>query len=292
MENNENDNFVSLLADSTFKYMFKDYIDFFKKVIKLTTNVDISEYELYNNEINSGNIARDYRLDILLKKDNDFIIIEMNKNADKRTLLKASKYLYAIAGGGLVEGEEFKKMRTILINFNNSKYKNDKEAISVGYDLINEKYNDVIDEIKIYDIYLASLKNVRYNGSNEKETYLAMFRAESFEEMRDIANGNEEALKVVEELERLSENDEFRVLYDAEKMRRKEINSARLDGYDDGYDNGYDNGYENGITKGKEEGAKAKEIEIAKNLLNICTPKEDIIKVTGLGIEELEDLTD
>ena len=282
MENNENDNFVSLLADSTFKYMFKDYIDFFKKVIKLTTNVDISEYELYNNEINSGNIARDYRLDILLKKDNDFIIIEMNKNADKRTLLKASKYLYAIAGGGLVEGEEFKKMRTILINFNNSKYKNDKEAISVGYDLINEKYNDVIDEIKIYDIYLASLKNVRYNGSNEKETYLGMFRAESFEEMRDIANGNEEALKVVEELERLSENDEFRVLYDAEKMRRKEINSARLDGYDDGYDAGK--------TKGLEEGAKEEKIAIAKNLLNIGTPKEDIIKVTGLSIEELEKL--
>ena len=282
MENNENDNFVTLLADSTFKYMFKDYRDFFKKIIKSTTNVDISEYELYNNEINSGNIARDYRLDILLKKDNDFIIIEMNKNADKRTLLKARKYLYAIAGGGLVEGEEFKKMRTILINFNNSKYKNDKEAISVGYDLINEKYNDVIDEIKIYDIYLASLKNVRYNGSNEKETYLAMFRAESFEEMRDIANGNEEALKVVEELERLSENDEFRVLYDAEKMRRKEINSARLDGYDDGY--------ENGITKGKEEGAKAKEIEIAKKLLNIGTPKEDIIKVTSLSEEEVSKL--
>ena len=282
MENNENDNFVTLLADSTFKYMFKDYRDFFKKIIKSTTNVDISEYELYNNEINSGNTARDYRLDILLKKDNDFIIIEMNKNADKRTLLKARKYLYAIAGGGLVEGEDFKKMRTILINFNNSKYKKDKEAISVGYDLINEKYNDVIDEIKIYDIYLASLKNVRYNGSNEKETYLAMFRAESFEEMRDIANGNEEALKVVEELERLSENDEFRVLYDAEKMRRKEINSARLDGYDDGY--------ENGITKGKEEGAKAKEIEIAKNLLNIGTPKEDIIKVTSLSEEEVSKL--
>ena len=95
MENNEDDKFVSLLAGSTFKYMFKDYRDFFKKVIKSTTNVDISEYELYNNEINSGNIARDYRLDILLKKDNDFIIIEMNKNADKRTLLKARKYLYA-----------------------------------------------------------------------------------------------------------------------------------------------------------------------------------------------------
>ena len=95
MENNEDDKFVSLLAYSTFKYMFKDYRDFFKRAIKSTINVDISEYELYNNEINSGNKARDYRLDILLKKDNDFIIIEMNKNADKRTLLKARKYLYA-----------------------------------------------------------------------------------------------------------------------------------------------------------------------------------------------------
>ena len=162
------------------------------------------------------------------------------------------------------------------------KYKNDKEAISVGYDLRNEKYNDVIDEIKIYDIYLESLENVRYNGSNEKETYLAMFRAESFEEMRDIANGNKEALKVVEELERLSENDEFKILYDAEKMRRKEINSARLDGYDDGYNNGYGSGYD--------AGAKEKGIEIAKNLLNIGTSNEDIMKVTGLSVEELEEL--
>lgn len=31
MEDNENDKFVSLLADSTFKYMFKDYRDFLKR---------------------------------------------------------------------------------------------------------------------------------------------------------------------------------------------------------------------------------------------------------------------
>ena len=175
-------------------------------------------------------------------------------------------------------------MRTILINFNNSKYKNDKEAISVGYDLRNEKYNDVIDEIKIYDIYLESLENVRYNGGNEKETYLAMFRAESFEEMRNIANGNKEALKVVEELERLSENDEFRVLYDAEKMRRKEINSARLDGYDDGYGNGY----EIGITKGKEE----EKIAIAKNFLKNGVSPDIVSESTGLNEDEINNLLD
>ena len=90
----------------------------------------------------------------------------------------------------------------------------------------------------------------------------------------------------MEELERLSENDEFRVLYDAEKMRRKEINSARLDGYDDGYDNGY----ENGITKGKEEGAKEEKIEIAKNLIKKGVSFEIVSESTGLSIGELEEL--
>lgn len=82
----------------------------------------------------------------------------------------------------------------------------------------------------------------------------------------------------MEELERLSENDEFRVLYDAEKMRRKEINSARLDGYDDGY--------EIGITKGKEE----EKIAIAKNFLKKGVSLDIVSESTGLSVEELEEL--
>ncbi len=109
-----------------------------------------------------------------------------------------------------------------------------------------------------------------------------MFRAESFEEMRNIANGNKEALKVVEELERLSENDEFRILYDAEKMRRKEINSARLDGYDDGYNNGYGSGYD--------AGAKEKGIEIAKSFLKNGVSPNIVSESTGLSAEEVNKL--
>ena len=165
-------------------------------------------------------------------------------------------------------------MKTVLINFNNSLYKIKLDAINVDYTLRNDKYNDVIDDIKIHNIYLESLKNVRYNGSNEEETFMAMMVADSYEEMREIANGCEEALYIVEKLERLNEEDKFRTDYNVELVRRKEINSARLDGYDDGYD----------------AGAKAKEIEIAKNLLNIGTSKEDIIKVTGLSKEEINNL--
>ena len=86
----------------------------------------------------------------------------------------------------------------------------------------------------------------------------------------------------MEELERLSENDEFRVLYDAEKMRRKEINSARLDGYDDGYDDGK--------AEGLEAGAKAEKISIANNLLKNGISIDLVSESTGLSVEELEEL--
>ena len=88
----------------------------------------------------------------------------------------------------------------------------------------------------------------------------------------------------MEELERLSENDEFRVLYDAEKMRRKEINSARLDGYDDGYDDGK--------AEGLEAGAKAEKISIAKNFLKDGISIEIVSKNTGLSEDEINNLLD
>ena len=78
------------------------------------------------------------------------------------------------------------------------------------------------------------------------------------------------------ESEKLWLDDKFGLAYDNEIMQKRMINTARNWGYDDG----------------KEAGAKAEKIEIAKNLLNIGTPKEDIIKVTGLSKEELENLTD
>ena len=98
--------------------------------------------------------------------------------------------------------------------------------------------------------------------------------ASSYEEMREIANGNEEALYIVDKLERLNEDDKFRTDYNVELVRRKEINSARLDGYDDGYD----------------AGVKSEKIEISKNFLKDGISIEVVSRNTGLSIEELEEL--
>ena len=75
-----------------------------------------------------------------------------------------------------------------------------------------EKYNDVIDDIKIQKMYLESLqRNVRYNGEQRRRSIsmAMMILLASYEEMREIANGCEEALYIVDKLERLNEDDKF-----------------------------------------------------------------------------------
>ena len=74
----------------------------------------------------------------------------------------------------------------------------------------------------------------------------------------------------MDKLEKLAEDDKFRTDYNVELVRRKEINSARLDGYD--------------------AGAKNEKFSIAKNLLNIGISIEVISESTGLSIEKLEEL--
>ena len=115
---------------------------------------------------------------------------------------------------------------------------------------------------------------IRYNGDNKEEAYLSLFTAESYEELREIAGDDKEALKIVDELERLGLDDKFGLAYDNEIMQKKMINTARSWGYDDGK------------AEGLEEGKKT----IAKNLLKDGIPIEVVSRNTGLSIEELNNL--
>ena len=90
----------------------------------------------------------------------------------------------------------------------------------------------------------------------------------------------------MDELERLGLDDKFGLAYDNEMMQKKMINTARSWGYDDGKEDGKAEGKAEGL----EEGARAKEIEIAKNLLNMGISKENIIKATNLSEEEINNL--
>ena len=275
--------FISLLSDTTFKHFFKieDYKEFFNTIIKPIINMDIMDFKLYDTELNSGNEKRDYRLDILLVSDLvDIVIsIEMNQFPSEETKYKDRLYVYGLLAKGLNSGEDIKKKKVIQINFNKEKH----PYVSKGsFYLMDKETNREIKDFEIHEVYLENYKGIRYNGDNKEEAYLSLFTANSYEELREIAGDDKEALKIVDELERLGIDDKFGVVYDNEAMQKRMINTARNWGYDDGYDTGK--------ADGLEEGAKAEKIEIAKNLLKKGVYIDLVSESTGLSIEELEEL--
>ena len=239
--------------------------------------MDIKDFKLYDAELNSGNEKRDYRLDILLVSDLvDLVIsIEMNQFPSEETKYKDRLYVYSLLAKSLNSGEDIKKKKVIQINFNKEKH----AYVSKGsFYLMDKVTNREIKDFEIHEVYLENYKGIRYNGDNKEEAYLSLFTANSYEELREIAGDDKEALKIVDELERLGLDDKFGLAYDNEIMQKKMINTARSWGYDDGK--------ADGKAEGLEEGKKT----IAKNFLKDGIPIEVVSKNTGLSVEELENL--
>ena len=269
----ENKKFISLLSDTTFKYLFKnnEYRKFFNYLIKSVTDIDISDFKLYDTELNSGNKKRDYRLDILLVKDDMIISVEINQFPDEITMYRNRLFVYTLLSKSLNSGEDIKHKYVVQVNFNKEKHPFIGKA---SYVIMDELTKKEIKDFKIYDIYLENYKDIIYNGDNKEEMYLSLFTASSYEELRRIAKDEKEALKVLDELERLAINDELGAVYDNEIMQKKMLKFAHNDG----------------VEEGRKEGRKEEKISIAKNFLKDGLPIEMVSKNTGLSIKELKKL--
>ena len=283
LEENKKKRFISLLSDTTFKHLFKieDYKEFFNVIIKSIIDMDINDFKLHDAELNSGNEKRDYRLDLLLVSDLvDIVIsIEMNQFPSEEAKYKNRLYVYALLAKSLNSGEDVKKKYIIQINFNKEKHPYVSKA---SYSVMDLDTHKEIKDFKIHEVYLENYKGIRYNGDNKEEMYLSLFTATSYEELREIAGNEKEALKIVDELEKLGIDDELGAVYDNEEMQKRMINTARNWGYDDGK--------AEGLEEGKKEGKKEEKVFIAKNLLKNDISIEVISESTGLSIEKLEEL--
>ncbi len=78
----------------------------------------------------------------------------------------------------------------------------------------------------------------------------------------------------MEKLKELGLDDKYGALYDAKIVHKKEINSARNEGYSDG----------------KKEGRKEDKKETARNLLKDNMSINAVAKYTGLSRKEIEHL--
>ena len=109
------------LYDTTIKYLVKstDTRNIIYKLIYLATGIDLSYYTLIDQELNTGNHIKDYRLDLLFKKDNTIVNLEVNYEVTKWTRRKQYNYLFRLARSGYDVGDSYKSRKVVQISYLN-----------------------------------------------------------------------------------------------------------------------------------------------------------------------------
>lgn len=213
-----NNNFISILSDTTMTYLMKEertrsiYLELFSHII----GIDLSNYKIIGNELNIDNMKEDYRLD-LLEEGNLILNVEINKSTDNYTTVKSLTYVFRLAD--TEHNEKYTTNGVIRISLNNDKFEHDANVLE--YELINEKYKLVKTGIKMYDVYLINYKGICYTGANEDEMLLSMLTAQTDEELKKIIGDSKKGQVIIDEIEKFKLNDEFNTCYNAEMVEEK-----------------------------------------------------------------------
>ena len=103
-------------------------------------------------------------MDLVLKKDNSIVIIEMNSEYSEASEIKGRQYLYRKASHGLEKGDKYQDVPNVkLIMFNNYYNRNRKDIKFIKYELCNNEYNLKYSDIEIHEIYLKAFNKLCYD---------------------------------------------------------------------------------------------------------------------------------
>ena len=109
-----------------------------------------------------------------------------------------------------------------------------------------------------------------------------MLKLRKREELLEVSKGDKDMSEVYKKLDDLSKDKYYALLYDEEEKKAYENKCILEDAIEDAKENGYSSGY----NSGKSDGVS----NIAKNMLKKNMSIEDISDVTGLTIDEINNL--
>ena len=254
-------------------YFFDDtsYEDLLEKIVLLKDEEDRSNIE-----------SKARRVDLLLQVGNVKVNLEVNNCPTKDIMERNLEYISKVYGEGSKSGEKKERHHyCIQFNLNNFTRKNNKESIEI-YAFRNSRGEILSEKLIVVQIYLPELeKKLKeiYNGDVEKlterERFILMLMATSKEESKRLKIKGD---KVMEE-------------YINEAIDASH-NKSVMDKYDDEW---YKGQYKKwgemvGREKGKEEGIKQEKINTVKNMLKKKSDINFISEITGLSLEEINNI--
>ncbi len=213
--------------------------------------------------------------DILLESNEAIVNVEINTSTSKSIQNKNNAYVCQLVLRQLKNMEAYKnKLKKVYqINLNNYDITHDNRFIVVNRLIDIKTHKEYHPILEIIDVNLAKLQKEDYNKlkKNEIEYLLYLLVCNDEEELRKIYNGDDLMEKMIDEAKILTDNFDLLLYYDREKLKKQEA-------------------YELGEEAGKEIGIARRNKEVALNMLRENIDTDIISKVTGLSIEDINEL--
>ena len=286
----DSDKFYTCKSDRAFKEVFlkKNDSEPLQALLELILEIKIDYLEIKKTELLSGNVnIKDKRVDAVVYAGNKKIDIEINSQDKDYVKPRNTAYICNMYQSHTLVGELYdEKTDIVLVNLTwGLGSENDKMT---KYMIMSEDGKQYVKNFIIYEINMDYFDKLWYSKNEEeikKNIYLIMLNLDK-KELEAMPKDKRDKIvdKYITNVTIVNDNPEFQKYMSEEEDKRKIQNSLISEAKNEGISEGIKQGISQGISEEKNN--------VAKNLLSMNMPIEDISKATGLSIEEISKITE
>ena len=279
--------FYTCRNDKAFKEVFlkPNNSDLLKALLEFILKIKIDKLEIKKTELLSGNVnIKDKSVDAIVHTGNKKIEIEINSQNKDYLHTRSTAYICNIYQSNASVGDTYNEDTDIIqVNLTWGLGRNNEEMKI--FKIMNEKGELYVKNFIIYEINMDYYDKIWYSKNEDeikKNQYMIMLDLDK-KELKSMPK-DKIVDKYITNVTIVNDDPEFQK-YMSEEEDKKKIQNSLLS-------EAKESGYISGISDGISEGENKKSIEIAKNLLSMNMPLEDISKATGLSIEEINKINE
>jgi predicted transposase/invertase (TIGR01784 family) len=299
-------NFLDVKTDYAFKKVFGS-VDSKDKLISFLNAI---VYENKRTKIKDLTIVDPYNIPLLDGMKNSFVDVKAILDDDTKVIIEMQvlnhqgfekRVLYNLAKNYSVQlnkAEDYHLLNPVIaLNIVDFTMFKDSSKIITNFKLLEkEEFIDYSDDIELIFVELPKFKKELKDLQTIADEWIYFIKnAGSLEYIPNDLNKNiqnsfdvlNEANLTKDELETQHKRKEFISIQKLAIL--KATNDGLVKGLEQGIEQGIEKGIEQGIEKGIEQGIEQRNIEIAKNLLDILD-NETISLKTGLEVQKIESL--
>ncbi len=296
MSKENSTNFYTLKADLVFKNVFYRDNNLLKRFLSdilsiFYDDVHIDKVKVLNTELTKDRLyIKNKVVDILVDIGSKVLNIEVNVIYDDYRTYRNFFYLASSTIESMKKDKKFVDVKEhVQFNFNFQKGKKKGYKISQYGDLSTGEVT--IPFMKTIDIDVDYYKYKWYNSGKSKEYYeqfksIIMFGFDE-EELKTLEDSDCYMKKIKDDVIKLNGDPNFYQAMTDDEDREMIENSIFISGKQEGIKEGL----KQGIEQGTRQGSKEKEIDIVKNMKAANYKIEDIVKITGLSVDEIDGIS-